>query len=207
MYTNLASITKKNRADQIITSIGSNGLMNFYSGSIPLSPDLTPSGTLLASLPLSTIAGVSSLAFYNSVITNPGTGGNDGTYNLVITGGGGNGAAGTFSVVGGILKTISISNNGYGYTSSVTLGGFGGASLSGASAISIMTGIMVFNTITSATGLATGVASFVRVSTSSGTGIIDLDVGTTNSYSVVMDNTFINLGSAVTCSADILIES
>ena len=65
----------------------------------------------------------------------------------------------------------------------------------------------VFNTITSAAGLATGVASFVRVSTSSGVGIIDLDVGTTNSYSVVMDNTFINLGSNVTCSADILIES
>jgi hypothetical protein len=70
-----------------------------------------------------------------------------------------------------------------------------------------MTGVLVFNTISSATSVSTGTASFVRVATSGGTGIMDLDVGTTNSYSVIMSNTFVALSSTVSISANILIEA
>ena len=277
-YVNLASLTKQNRAAQIISNIGAAGVMNFYSGVIPASPDFAPTGTLLAALPLSTPAGVASLAVQGGSILTAGSGGTDGLYTLSITGGGGTGAAGTFTVYQGALSSIAISNNGNGYTSPPTFGGFSIGGLSGATATAIMTGILVFNTITSASGIATGVAGFVRVSSASaaftgaisttdltisgvssgvitigqlvlgsgviagtiitsfvsgtmggsgiytvnntqsvstepmtaspfnGVGIIDMDVGMSNSFSVVMNNTFISNGGSVSCSADVLIE-
>jgi hypothetical protein len=206
-YINIASLTKKNRAAQIITDIGSNGLMNFYSGSIPVNPDFPPVGTLLAVLPLSTVAAVASLALVGGTIITSGSGGTDGVYSLVISGGGGSGAAGNFTVFGGSLSSISISDNGNGFTSPPTFTGFTNAGISGAAANAIMTGILVFNPITSATAIATGTAGFVRVTNSTNVGIIDLDVGTTNAFSVVMNSTFINSGGLVSCTADVILEA
>lgn len=205
-YVNLASLTKQHRASQLITDIGTDGVMNLYTGSYPSSPDLAPAGYLLASLPLSITAGVASLAVQSGLVTAAGTSGTDGVYALTITGGGGTGAAGTFVVSGGALASIVISNNGYGYTGPPTLSGFGTAGLSGATATAVMTGIMVFNAISTVMAVATGIAGFVRVATSGGVGIIDLDIGTTNAYSVVINNTYINSGGSVSCSADVLIE-
>ncbi len=205
-YANLASATKLHRANQIVTDIGSNGLMSFYTGSYPVSPDITPSGILLVSLPLSPVSGVASFAVQSGLVLSGGTGGTDGVYSLTITGGGGTGAAGIFTVVGGVLTTIAINNNGYGYTTPPTFSGFTNAGLTGASAMPVMTGILVFNAISSATAIATGTAGFVRVSTSSSVGVIDLDVGTTNAFSVIVNNTFISSGGVVSCTADVLIE-
>lgn len=207
MYVNLASLTKQHRANQIITDIGTNGVLNFYTGSYPAAPDLAPAGTLLATLPLSTTAATATLGVQSGFVTYGGRGGTDGVYTLSITGGGGDGATGTFIVQGGILYTIVISNNGYGYTSPPILGGFTLAGLTGALATAVMTGVMIFNPFSSGSGIATGVASFARVATSGGIGIIDLNVGTTNAFSVVMNNTFISYGGTVTCSVGFLIES
>lgn len=207
MYVNLASVTKQHRANQVIIDIGSSGSLNFYTGPIPASPDFAPSGFLLATLPLSSPPATASLAVRSGLVTAGGSGGTDGVYALTLTGGGGTEAAGTFTVIGGALFSIAISVNGYGYTSAPTLSGFSNAGISGAAATVVMTGTVVFSTIGSATGSATGTAGFARVATSGGIGIIDLDVGTTNAYSVVMSNTFINYGGSIICTAQVLLEA
>lgn len=206
-YANLASSVKLARSNQIIDAIGADGLMNIYTGSYPGDPDIAPTGTLLASLPLSPTAGVASLAVQGALITNPGMGGTDGTYSLTVTGGGGNNAAGIFIVIGGSLSAIALSNNGHGYVSAPDLSGFSNAGLFNASAISLLTSILVFNPITTRRAMASGLAGFVRITTATGNGILDLDVGTTNAFSVVLDNGFIVAGQSVACSAEVLIES
>lgn len=214
-YVNLASALKKNRASQIVTAIGSSATMNFYIGAIPASPDfavpylIVPGDTLLATLPLSSPAGVASLAVLAGSVTSAGVGGTDGTYALTITpatSDPGTGAAGVYTVLGGALSSIQISTNGNGYVVAPTFSGFSISGLMGATASPVMTGIVVFNTIGSATGLATGTTGFVRVVTSGGAGILDLDAGTTNGYSVIMNTTFIGLGGEVSCTADVLLE-
>ena len=65
-FVNLASATKFNRASQIVTDIGTGGFMALYSGSVPSSPDLPATGTLLASMQLSNVAAVVSLAVMNA---------------------------------------------------------------------------------------------------------------------------------------------
>ena len=206
-YANLASSTKMHRASQIIADIGSNGLMQFYTGSYPASPDIAPAGTLLASLALSSPAAAASYAVQSGVVTAGGTGGADGVYALSVTGGGGTGATGTYTVSGGSLATITITGNGFGYTSAPTLGGFGSAGLTGATATPVMTATLVFNAISTATAVATGTAGFVRIAAADGTGIIDLDVGATNAFSVIISNTFISSGGSVSCSAEVLLEA
>lgn len=214
-YANLASITKKNRASQIVTSIGSGAFMNFYIGAIPASPDFPPpfnlvaGDSLIASLPLSNPPAVASLAILSGSITAAGIGGTDGTYALTITpamSDPGVGAAGVYTVLGGILSSIQMSNNGSGYVVPPTFSGFATSGLTGATASPVMTGILVFNTIASAVGVGTGTAGFVRIVTSGGVGIIDLDIGTTNGFSVITNSTFIGLGGEVSCTADVLIE-
>jgi hypothetical protein len=209
MYANLSAITKIHRATQIIADIGSNGFMKFYTGAIPPTPDNTPGGILLASLPLSSPAAIVSLCVLTGVVTAAGSGGTDGTYTLIITpamADPGTGAVGIFTVSGGVLATIQISSNGSGYVVPPTFSGFVVAGLSSATASPVMTAITVFGTIGAATGVASGTASFVRVGTTGGTGVLDLDVGATNDFSVVMSNTFITLGASVTCTTDRMIE-
>jgi hypothetical protein len=206
-YANLASATKLGRANQIITAIGSGGFLQLWTATAPASPDLAPNGVMLASLPLSTTPAVASYGLAAGAITAAGTGGSNGEYNLTITGGSGSGALGTFSVVGGILASIMIGNVGSGFITPPTLGGFTSAGLTGAAASAVMTATLVFNAISTATAVATGNAGWARVVTSGGVGIIDLDVGITNAFSVVMDNTFVSHGGSVACSAQVLIEA
>lgn len=206
-FVNLASLTKLHRANQIIADIGTNGLMLLYTGTVPASPDFTVTDTLLATLPLSSTAGVSSLVVQSAAITNAGTLGTDGTYSMTITGGGGSGAAGYFVVAGNSITQTVISDPGFGYTSAPTISGFTAAGLSGASLSPVMTALISFNAISSATAVATGNAGYARVATSASTPIIDLDVGTTNASSVMMNTTFITDGGAVTCSAEVIIEA
>jgi hypothetical protein len=204
---NLASATKFNRANQIVTDIGTAGYMLLYSGSVPISPDLPVTGTLLATLPLSNVAGVVSLAVMNAAITAAGTGGTDGTYALTFIDGGGSGASGYYIVTHGVLTSITMTAYGSDYTDLPFVGGFGTAGLTGATAVAVMTALITFNPILTATAVANGTAGWARMATASGDGIIDLDVGTTNTASVVMDNAYVSIGGAVTCSTEVLIES
>ena len=205
-YANLASATKLSRSTQIISAIGSGGFMQLWTTTPPPSPDLSPNGVMLVALPLSSVAAVASYGVEAALITAPGTGGTNGVYALTITGSG-SGATGTFTVSGGVLSSIDMSVAGTNYATPPTLGGFGTAGLTGATATAVMTSVLVFNTITTATAAATGVAGWARVTTSGNVGILDLDVGTTNDFSVVMDNTFINMGGSVACSAQVMIEA
>jgi hypothetical protein len=208
-YANISSATKKHRASQIITDIGSGGFMKFYTGVMPPSPDVAPSGSLLVALPLSSPAGTVSLAVLSGFVTVPGTGGTDGTYALTITpamADPGTGATGLYTVSGGVLTGIQISSNGSGYAAPPTFSGFTMAGLTAAAASPVMTGILVFGAIGTASGTATGTTGYVRIATSGNVGVLDLDAGTTNGFSVIMNNTFIVTSGAVTCTVDILIE-
>lgn len=207
-YVNLAAATKLHRANQIITDIGTAGFMLLYTGSPPTGPDLTAPGTLLVTLPLSSVAGVASYAVQTTSVVSAGTSGTDGSYALTFTGGGGSGAVGYYTVVAGVIANVIISNPGSGYTSVPTLGGFTTAGLTGASVLAVMTGMITFNTITTATAVATGIAGWARITLADGvTGIMDLDAGTTNASSVVMSSTMIVTSGAVSCSAEVLIEA
>ena len=205
-YVNLASTTKLHRANQIVNDLGTNGLMKLYSGTIPASPDIATSGVLLATLPLAPVAAVVSLGVQEAVIAAPGSGGLDGTYGLTFSGGGGTGAAGTYTVTGGIVASVLISATGVGYTSLPTVGGFASAAVTGAVITPVMSAIITFNPMSTATAVASGLVALARLTTAAGTPILDLDVGTTNVYSVVTNNANIILGSAVTCAAEVLIE-
>lgn len=206
-YVNLASATKLHRASQIIADIGSNGFMLLYTGTVPPSPDFTVTDTLLATLPLSSTAGVASLVVQLVAITSAGTLGTNGTYAMTFTGGGGSGAAGSFVVAGNIITETIISDPGFGYTSAPSISGLTAAGLSGASLTPVMTGLISFNAIGAATAGATGNAGYARITTSASVPIIDLDVGTTNASSVMMNSTFVTNGGSVTCSAEVIIEA
>ena len=207
-YLNLAAATKLHRTSQIITDIGSNGSMLLYTGSPPTGPDIAATGTLLVTLPLSSVAAVASLAVQTTSVTTTGTGGTDGTYALVFTGGGGTGSVGYFTVVAGTISLVIITAPGSGYTSAPTISGFGNAGLTGAAVLPVMTAILTFNAISTATAVGTGMAGYARITKADGvTGIIDLDVGTTNAASVVMTSTAIITSGAVACSAELLIEA
>ena len=207
-YVNLASTTKLHRATQIITDIGSAGLMLLYTGAPPAGPDITATGTLLVTLPLASVAAVASYAVQTTSVAAAGTGGTNGTYALTFTGGGGSGATGYFTVATGSINLVIITAPGSGYTSAPTISGFTTAGLVGASVLPVMTGLLTFNAITTASAVASGAAGWARVTKADGvTGIIDLDVGTTNAASVVMSNTVIVASGAVSCSAEILIEA
>jgi hypothetical protein len=142
-----------------------------------------------------------------AIITAPGNGGVNGTYDLTFIDGGGVGAAGFYIVAADVLETITITNYGYGYTGKPLVGGFGTARLTGATALAVMTGLVTFNPITATTAVASGLAQWARVTKADGTGIIDLDVGTTNASSVVMSNAYVNNGAVITCSAEVLTEA
>lgn len=206
-FVNLASATKLHRASQIITDIGSDGLLLLYTGTVPPSPDFAVADTLLATLPLSSTAGVASLAVRSAAITDAGTLGTDGTYAMTLTGGGGSGAAGYFVVSGNVITQTVISNTGSGYTGAPTISGFAAAGLSGAVLTPVMSGLITFNAISTATAVATGNAGYARIATSAAVPIIDLDVGTTMASSVVMNATFVTDGGAVSCLADVMIEA
>ena len=206
-YVNLASATKLSRASQIISAIGSGGFMQLWTTTPPPSPDLSPNGVMLVSLPLSSVAAVASYGVQGGLITAPGTGGTNGLYALAIVSGSGSNASGTYTVSGGVLTAIDIAVAGNNYATPPTFAGFGTAGLTGAAATAVITAVLVFNALSTATAVATGVAGWARVTNSSNVGIIDLDVGTTNASSVVMDNTFISMSGSVSCTAQVMVEA
>jgi hypothetical protein len=205
-YVNLAAATKSHRANQIVADLGTSGLMSLYTGAIPASPDIPTTGTLLATLPLAPEAAVVSLGVREAVISDPGSGGVDGTYALTFSGGGGFGAAGYFIVASTVMVSVVISATGSGYDTAPTIGGFGTAGLTGGAVTPVMTAIISFNPMTTATAVGTGAIGVARFTTADATPILDLDVGTTNDFSVVTNNLNVMAGGSVSCTAEVLIE-
>lgn len=67
-------------------------------------------------------------------------------------------------------------------------------------------GILTCNAITQANAVATGTAGYARISTSGGTAIIDLDVGTSGA-SVIMNTTSIVSGGPVQITSAVFTEA
>ena len=205
-YVNLAVATKLDRANQIVTDLGTSGLMKLYTGSIPASPDIPTTGMLLAALPLAPVAAVVSMGVQKAIVSDPGSGGVDGSYGLVFDGGGGEGAAGHFIVTAGVIASVVISATGSGYATVPTISGFANAGLTGGALTPVMTAIIEFNPMMTATASGSGMIGLARFTTAGDVPILDLDVGSTNDYSVLTNNVNIVEGGAVACSAEVLIE-
>ena len=90
------------------------------------------------------------------------------------------------TATGPLLVTLTCSGSGFG-------------SVSGA-------GILTANTITTANAVATGTAGYARISTSGGTGVVDLDVGTSGA-SVIMNTTSIVSGGPVQITSAVITEA
>lgn len=72
-------------------------------------------------------------------VTNPGSGGTDGTYSLGFSGGSGTGAAGTYTITGGIVVSTTITAGGTGYTSAPTVS-FPSGGIIGAAGTAVLNG-------------------------------------------------------------------
>lgn len=205
-YVNLAVVTKMHRADQIVADLGTSGLMKLYSGGIPASPDIPTTGMLLATLPLSPVAAVVSMGVKKAIISDPGNGGIDGSYGMTFDSETGDGAAGHFIITGGAIASAVISATGSGYEVAPTIGGFANAALTGGVLTPVMTAIIEFNPIMTATASGSGVIGLARFTTAADVPILDLDVGITNDFSVVTNNINIVEGGSVSCAAQVMIE-
>src|SRR5579875_3754 len=107
---NFAASLKQTRSSDTNTAIGANAAMKLYTGSAPVSPDITAPGTLLATLNCGSSAFGTVAQGVGAVgITNPGSGFTAGTYALTFSGGTGSGAAGTYTVgAGGTVTSAAI---------------------------------------------------------------------------------------------------
>jgi hypothetical protein len=67
-YINFDGQLKRDRANAIVIAIGSGATLNIYTGTQPATPDTTATGTLLATLPLSSTPATTALGA-NAVVT------------------------------------------------------------------------------------------------------------------------------------------
>lgn len=75
-----------------------------------------------------------------------------------------------------------------------------------ATAGTVSGGVLTFNAITQSDAVATGTAGYARVTTSGGTAVIDLDVGT-SATSVILNTTSIVSGGPVVVSSGSITEA
>jgi hypothetical protein len=209
-YLNLSAATKGNRTNQIISALGSAGYAMFYSGSYPLSPDdLVPSGDLLAALPLSSTAGTVVYSVQNAAVNAGGSGGTNGTQTVTGTTGTGTKFQASVTVSGGAITavlSITVAGSYSALPTNLNAEPVTGASLSGATLSLAMTGAVSFNAITTENASATGTAGFCRLATgdtAGGTGMVDLDVGTSGASVIVNTTSFVSGGPVVVSSATI----
>jgi len=209
-YLNLSVAAKGNRANQIISGLGSGGYAMFYSGSYPNSPDdLVLSGNLLASLPMSSTAGTIVYSVQNAAVNAGGSGGTSGTQTVTGTTGTGTKFQASVTVSGGAItavNSISVAGSYTALPSNLNAEPVTGASLSGAALSLAMTAAVNFNTITTENASATGTAGFCRLATGNtagGAGIVDLDVGISGASVIVNTASFASGGPIVVSSATI----
>ena len=208
-FINLSSVDKKARAGQISTSIGASGNMLIYTGSPPSSPDLTATGTLLVTLPLSATAGVAYTQVQSLVVVAPGSGGTAGAQTITGTTGTGTFFTAAVTVTAGAISAVnSISNAGQ-YSvnpTNVNVEPVTGGGLTGATVALTLTGELLFNAITTGTAVATGTAGYARIATSGGVGVVDLDVNTSGS-SVIITSTAVVSGGSVSVTSAAFVEA
>lgn len=208
-YINFPVATKTHRLNQVNTDLGATSKWQFYSGALPLSPDITvPAGNLLATLAGSATPGVVTSTVQGVAINNPGTGGTAGVQ--VVTGTTGTGTMFQASVLvagGSITQILGMVVNGT-YTvnpTSLVAEPVTGGALSGATLSLAMTAQLTFNAVTTANASATGTAGFVRLATSAtagAAGVIDLDIGGPGSTaSVVINSLSLTSGTPVVVTA------
>ena len=209
-YLNLSVANKGNRANQIITALGTGAYAMFYQGSIPQSPDNTVSaGNVLAALPCSNPVGVINYSVQNAAVVTAGTGGTNGTQTVTGTTGTGTKFQASVTVSGGgITAVLSITVAGA-YTvlpTNLNNEPVTGAGLSGAALSLAMTGSILFSTITTENASQTGTVTFCRLATTNtagGAGIVDMDVGTSGTSVIVNTTSFVSGGPIVVTSAQI----
>jgi hypothetical protein len=214
-FINLSSADKKLRAGQIATSLGAGANALFYTGTPPLSPDLTATGTLLATLPLSSTACVAYTIVQSATPATGGTGGTNGTQTVTGTSGtvGGGGALFTASVTvagGAITAVLSVTGGQYSTSPSNVNGEpVTGAGLVGATLALVMTSSCVFSAITPGTAVATGTAGYCRMATSAGVGVIDLDVGLASpgTAAMIISSVSVVSGGSVSITSSSFIEA
>ena len=211
-YINLSAVDKKNRISQINSDLSTAAYLMIYSGSYPVSPDITvPGGNLLVALPCSNPFGVATYAVQSASINAPGTGGTSGTQTVTGTTGTGTKFQASVTVSGGgITAVLSISVAGS-YTVLPTLIGepVTGASLSGATLNLGVTSTLLASAITTENATGSGTAGFARLATANsagGAGIVDMDVGTSGA-SVIINTTSITSGGPVVCSSASITEA
>lgn len=212
-YINMSVSDKHNRNSQINGDLGTTGYLMIYSGSYPLSPDITvSSGTLLCALPCSNPFGTLTYFVQNASVNTGGTGGTNGTQTVTGTTGTGTKFQASVTVAGNtITAVLSITVVGaYSalpsvlYNEPVT-----GASLTGASLSLAMSSIITASAITQTNATATGTAGFARLAannTAGGAGIVDLDVGT-SAASVIINTTSIVSGGPIVVSSATIAEA
>jgi hypothetical protein len=217
MYINLASTDKKARAAQINTDIGASGTMRLYTGSAPPSPDYPATGTLLVALPLSSPAAVASYSVQSATINTPGSGGTSGAQLVAGTTGTGVRFQAAVNIVGGVIASITSLVIPGTYSLAPTLFSSEpvvGGGVTGATFSLVLTGQLIFNSITQAVAIASGLAGYARISAIGGSGpsqdhavgIIDLDCGISNA-AVTMNTISIVIGAPVLCSTEVLTEA
>ncbi len=209
-YINLSVATKADRANKIISDLGSGGYAVFYSGSYPPGPDvLVPSGNLLAALPLSSSAGTIVYSVQGASVYAGGSGGTNGTQTVTGTTGTGTKFQASVTVSGGAItavNSISVAGSYTALPSVLNDEPVTGAGLSGAALSLAMTAGVSFNAITTENASATGAVGFCRLAannTAGGAGIVDLDVGTSGTSVIVNTTSFASGGPIVVSSAAI----
>lgn len=208
-YLNLASATKLARAAQINAAIGNGGSMILYTGAPPPSPDYPATGTVLVTLPLSSPAGIVTLAVQSATVANGGTGGTDGNQMVAGTTGTGSKFQASVTITGGAISAvlgIVVAGAYSAAPTNIMAEPVTGAGLTGAALSVVLTGQLTFNAITQANATGTGIAGYARIVTSNGVGIVDLDCGT-QAASVTMNTTAIAQSGPVLASAELLVES
>jgi hypothetical protein len=208
-----AAATKGNRVAHITTDLGGTAYLMLYQGTQPASPDNTvSSGNALCALPCSATAAVKHFYVVGAAVKAGGSGGTNGTQTVTGTTGTGTKFQASVTVSGGAVTAVGSISVAGDYTvlpTSLDAEPVTGASLTGATLSLNMTAQIVFNTITTTNGSATGTVTFGRFAannTAGGVGIVDLDVGTSGT-SIIINNTSITSGVPVVATSATITEA
>jgi hypothetical protein len=208
-YIQLSSSDKLARSQCMITSIGTSGLLSIYSGTQPINPDITATGTLLVSMPLASVAGVASTCLQSATVVAGGSGGTNGAVTVTGTTGTGTKFQATGTITGGALAGALVVTVPGAYSvnpTSLQAEPVTGGGLTGCTLVLNMTAQMTLNAVTQTNATTTGTAGYARLTTSGGTSVIDLDVATSGS-SIIINTTAMVAAGPVVVSSGVISEA
>lgn len=208
---NLSTPTKQSRAAAVNSALGASALLRIYSGPIPATADAAATGTLLSTL-TGNAAGFGTVvpAGINNIVLSTGGAGYTSAPLVSFTGGAGTGATAVAVVSGGAVTQITVTNPGSGFTSAPVIALTGGTPTTAAGTPTAVLGVVLqASAITQDSSAAnTGTPGYCRVSSSTGTGVFDVDVsavGGTGAMQLVPAT--ITAGAPVTCSSFLVDET